>query len=445
MLGTSLPSIRSTLPGTLGARWVELLARTESPALTARRARREERSGTPQDPIVWREAVGANVVDADGNVFVDFTSGFGVAALGHRHPQIVEAIIEQSGLLLHALGDLQPSDVKIALLEKLAALGPWTETRTILGAHGADAIEAALKTAMLHTKKAGVLAFEGGYHGLSHGPLALCGYQAAFRTPFAAQLNPHVTFARYPDASTSIDDAMIEVRRALAACTTDVGAFVVEPMLGRGGVVLPPKGFLRAMREEATRVNALLIVDEIYTGFHRTGPRFLYETELQDAPPDLICIGKALGGGMPMSACLGDEKVMRAWGDPDGEAIHTATFFGHPLASAAAVAMLDLIASTDMQALVQTRGDQLEAGLRALVDSRIVIDVRGRGLALGLVLDTGARSLRWMRLLLERGYLVVPAGADARVLQIAPPLNIDPPLIDACLQALRDLLQQESQ
>ena len=389
--------------------------------------------------------MGANVVDADGNVFVDFTSGFGVAALGHRHPQIVEAIIEQSGLLLHALGDLQPSDVKIALLEKLAALGPWTETRAILGAHGADAIEAALKTAMLHTKKAGVLAFEGGYHGLSHGPLALCGYQAAFRTPFAAQLNPHVTFARYPDASTSIDDAMIEVRRALAACTTDVGAFVVEPMLGRGGVVLPPEGFLRALREEATRVNALLVVDEIYTGFHRTGPRFLYETELQDAPPDLICIGKALGGGMPMSACLGDEKVMRAWGDPDGEAIHTATFFGHPLASAAAVAMLDLVASTNMLALVQTRGDQLEAGLRALVDSRIVIDVRGRGLALGLVLDTGARSLRWMRLLLERGYLVVPAGADARVLQIAPPLNIDPPLIDAFLQALRDLLQQESQ
>jgi 4-aminobutyrate aminotransferase/(S)-3-amino-2-methylpropionate transaminase len=444
VLGASLPSIRSALPGALGARWVELLARTESPALTARRARRQERSGTPQDPIVWQKAVGANVVDVDGNVFVDFTSGFGVAALGHRHPQIVAAIVEQTESLLHALGDLQPSDVKIALLEKLATLGPWTESRVILGAHGADAIEAALKTAMLHNKRAGVLAFEGGYHGLSHGPLALCGYQPAFRAPFAAQLNPHVAFARYPDASTSIDEAMSEVRRAIAACSSEVGAIVVEPMLGRGGVVLPPQGFLRALRDEATRIGALLVVDEIYTGFHRAGPRFLFEEELEGAPPDLICIGKALGGGLPMSACLGDEKVMRAWGDPDGEAIHTATFFGHPLACASAIAMLDLIASTDMVALVRSRSEQLTEGLAALVDDRITKAVRGRGLALGLELDSGARTLRWMRLLLERGYLVVPAGADASVLQIAPPLNIDPPLIDAFLGALRTLLREET-
>ena len=444
VLGASLPSVRSALPGVLGARWVELLSRTESPALTARRARRQERSGTPQDPIVWHRALGANVVDVDGNVFVDFTSGFGVAALGHRHPHVVAAILEQSELLLHALGDLQPSDVKIALLEKLALLGPWPESRVILGAHGADAIEAALKTAMLHTKKPGVLAFQGGYHGLSHGPLALCGYQAAFRAPFAAQLNPHVSFARYPSPDVSLEDATTEVRRALGASSAEVGAVVVEPMLGRGGVVLPPPGFLRALRDEATRVGALLVVDEIYTGFHRAGPRLLSAAELSDAPPDLICIGKALGGGLPMSACLGDERVMRAWGDPDGEAIHTATFFGSPLACASAIAMLDLFASTDMEGLVAMRGALLESGLRSLIDGHIVRGVRGKGLALGLELDSGARTLRWMRLLLERGYLVVPAGADASVMQLAPPLNIEPALIEAFIEALRGLVREES-
>ena len=138
------------------------------------------------------------MVDADGNVLVDMTAGFGAASIGHSHPRVLDAVRAQSDRLLHALGDLHPADVKIALLGRLSALAPWPDARVILGATGADAVEAALKTAMLATGRPGVLAFVGGYHGLSHGPLAACGYNEAFRAPFEAQLNPHVQFAAFP-------------------------------------------------------------------------------------------------------------------------------------------------------------------------------------------------------------------------------------------------------
>jgi 4-aminobutyrate aminotransferase-like enzyme len=180
-LGDLLPAVSAPLPGALGTRLVEQLASSECPALTQRRARRSERSGAAQDPIVWAEARASNVVDADGNRFVDLSAGFGAAAIGHAHPRVVQAVQAQTARLMHALGDLQPSDVKVALLTRLAQLAPFDNARVMLGLSGADAVEAALKSALLFTKKPGVLAFLGGYHGLSHGPLAACGYRRFVR------------------------------------------------------------------------------------------------------------------------------------------------------------------------------------------------------------------------------------------------------------------------
>jgi 4-aminobutyrate aminotransferase/(S)-3-amino-2-methylpropionate transaminase len=358
----------------------------------------------------------------------------------------VEAIREQSGRLLHALGDVYPSDVKIELLERLAGFSGIADARVILGSHGADAIEAALKTAMLHTKRAGVLAFEGGYHGLSHGPLAICGYQPAFRAPFAAQLNPNVVFAPYPRALDHVGDAMAEVRRTYARARDagmEIGAVVIEPMLGRGGVIEPPSGFLAELADFTREVGALLVIDEIFTGLYRTGPRFL--TRHLGVEPDVLCLGKALGGGMPISACIAREEVMTSWGAPGGEAIHTATFFGHPLACAASLATLDEMEGLHLAPLVARAGRVLFEALRSVADRvPLVTDVRGRGLAIGVELTTGAQVLRVMRRLLERGYLVIPAAPDASVLQVAPPLVIEEELVLGFVDALELALADEA-
>ena len=412
---------------------MEILARTECPSLTARRARREEVSGAPQDPLVWTAARGANVADADGNVLVDMVAGFGAASIGHGHPAVVRALREQSERLVHGFGDVHPSDVKIELCERLAALAPFADARVMLGAHGADAVEAALKTALLATRRPGILAFEGGYHGLSHGPLAICGYSERMRAPFAAQLNPHVSFARY---GGSLDD----VRRWLAR--GDVGAVIVEPILGRGGVVVPPSGWLAELASITRAAGALLIVDEVMTGLGRTGA--MLASTHDGVVPDVLCLGKALGGGMPLSACLAPHEVMRAWGEPDQESIHTATFFGHPLACAAALAALDVIDEEALAERAIETGDALAAAIAAMAPRHACVRaVRGRGLLVGVELARPAAALRVGAALLERGFLTLPAGNDARVLSLTPPLSIARPLVDAFVASLDVVLATE--
>ena len=423
-LGRSLPRLRTAIPGPRASALVDALARAESPAFTTRRARRAESSGAPQDPIVWTEARGANVVDADGNVFVDLSGGFGVAAVGHRNPAVVAAVHQQADRLLHALGDLHPSDVKIRLLERLAALAPQAEARVILSLSGSDALTTALKSAALHTGRPGVLAFQGGYHGLDHGPLAACGYSEGFRAPFAAQLNPHVRFAPYGDLQ-AVDEALDD----------SIGAILVEPIQGRGGCRVPPAGFLGQLQERARRQGALLIVDEVMTGLWRCGVPFFSMSPHSGlaAPPDLICIGKALGGGLPVSACLGSLEVLQAWGDPGQVAIHTGTFFGHPLGAAAALASLEVLESERLG----ERALALEARLRERLPG---VTIRGRGLLLGVVPERPVLPL--VRRLLERGFLAIPAGMAAEVIQVLPPLTIDEALLDAFADALREELAQ---
>ena len=431
--------MRAPLPAPLGSRLVELLSQTECPALTTRRARRGERAGASHDPIVWTLARGANVVDADGNIYVDLSSGFGASAVGHRHPRVVEAIHRQADRLLHALGDLHPSDVKIELLERLAGLAPFPNARVILGLGGADAVEAALKTAMLATGRPGVIAFEGGYHGLAHGPLAACGYADAFRVPFREQLNPHVTFLPWPQRDASLSRALDAVDAAWPS--EPAGALLVEPLQGRGGVRPPPAGFLAGLAERCAARGTLLIADEIFTAHGRTGAR--WQSAADGVCADLICTGKALGGGLPVSACLGTAHAMEAWGDPAGAAIHTGTFFGNPLGCAAALATLEVI---DEQGLIE-RSRTVGESFRKMLDEAVgahplVRDVRGRGLSVGVELGSGARALGVVRLLLERGYIVLPAGCDAEVLQLVPPLDVDVRLLEAFTAALESALAE---
>jgi 4-aminobutyrate aminotransferase/(S)-3-amino-2-methylpropionate transaminase len=430
------PDVRAPLPGERGRALVDALAAAECPALTARRARRSEQSGAPHDPIVWARARGVNVWDADGNRYVDLSAGFGACAVGHGAPAVTRAVQGQAERLMHALGDLQPSDVKIELLTRLRALAPFAQARVMLGCSGADAVTSALKTAALHTGRPGVLAFAGGYHGLEYGPLAACGYSEAFRAPFAAQLNPYVAFAPYPGAGATADEALAAVELAWGA-RDDIGAVLVEPVLGRGGVVVPPSGFLAQLGALCERRGALLIADEVLTGLGRTGT--LLRSVQQGVQPDLICLGKALGGGLPVSACIGRGDVMAAWGDPSREALHTGTFFGHPLGCAAALAALDLVQAQQLCERAARVGEWLVAELRARIGSRMT-DVRGAGLLVGVELPASGQALAVVRALLERGYIVVPAGADARVLSLTPPLVIEQARLERFVEALVEVL-----
>ncbi|MFK7986557.1 MAG: aspartate aminotransferase family protein [Sandaracinaceae bacterium] len=429
-----LPEIRTAVPGPRSVEGAERLARTECPSLTTRRARRAERTGSPFDPITWAAATGVHVEDVDGNLYVDMIGAFSVAAAGHSHPEVVAAVQAQAARLCHALGDVHPSAPKLALLERLAAYSPYDDARIILGLNGADALAAALKTAVLRTGRPGVLAFEGGYHGLMYGPLALCGFAPPFREPFADQLNPHARFAPYPRSQDGLDACLHAVDQAL---TDDIGAVVVEPALGRGGCVFPPDAFLPALAELCRARGALLVLDEIFTGFGRTGARWAHG----DIEPDLICVGKALGGGLPISACIGPEAVMSAWGDPAGAPIHAATFAGNPLACAAALASLTVLERDGLAARAAEVGETWLGELRrALLPAAPVVDVRGRGLMIGVELDDGDHTLRVVQRLLERGWLTLPAGPRAEVLQLTPPLIIEPALLQAFTATLLDVL-----
>jgi len=437
LLGSLPPRISGSVPGRVAHTWIDQLARAECPALTLRRARRQELSGASHDPVVWARAAGANVQDVDGNIYVDLSAGFGAASVGHAHPRVVGAVQEQSARLMHALGDLQPADVKIGLLSRLCALVS-EPVRAILGLSGSDAVEAALKTAMLHTGRSGILAFEGGYHGLMYGPLAACGFSSAFRGPFAAQLNPHVVFAPYPKTTEQLSASLRAAADALAG--DRIGAVLVEPILGRGGVYVPPREFLPELQALCRKRGALLVVDEVMTGFGRTGRMFGFEHDMET--PDLLCLGKALGGGMPVSACLGRNEVMAAWAEASGTgpALHTGTFFGHPVSAAAALATLEVLHNERLAERARALGAQLFDALSRLRERPGVRAIRGRGLLIGIELDSPERSLACMRALLERGYITVPAGADARVISLTPPLCISSDQLAGFVSALIESL-----
>lgn len=433
--GWALPELLTTPPGPRGISLVDLLARHECPAITARRARQGEARGLGSDPITWVRAAGANVWDADGNRFVDLTAGFGVASIGHTHPAVVAAIRAQAETLLHGMGDVFPNDRRIELMAKLARRATFADStalsQCILASSGAEAVEVALKTATLASGRPGVLAFWGSYHGLSYGALSATAYRAEFRAPFAGQLGQHVRHLPY-----GCDPDLVE--RFVSGHATGgetIGTVLVEPIQGRGGEVVPPPGWLPALGEVCRRRELILVFDEVFTGLGRTGDWWAADHE--GVSPDVMAVGKSLAGGMPIGAALARPEVMEAWGMSRGEAIHTATFLGNPVVASAALATLDVMEAMDLPA----RARAFEAAARAYFEPREVV-VRGRGGMLGLELGSATRAAQVMGAALKRGYLTLPSGVDGDVLSLTPPLMLSEAQLQAAFSAIAAAMEE---
>lgn len=418
--------------------------------------RRLERCESPNvtfigddSPIFWQEALGANVLDVDGNLYIDLTGAFGVAAAGHRNARVADAIRLQLDRLLHGMGDVHPPEIKVRLLERLAEVAPGDLGHAILTTSGAEAVEAALKTARLATDRPGVLCFTGAYHGLTYGALAVTDGQR-FRAPFRDQFGIPVARASYPRPEADPDGvlALAAVRERLDAPEGDrIGAVIIEPIQVRGGVIVPPSGFLSNLHAECRRRGRLLILDEVYTGFGRTGRWFASEHDA--VVPDLLCVGKALTGGLPFSACLGRPEVMAAWPPSRGEAMHTSTFLGHPLGCAAALAQMDEIRERDLLNRAATLGARTLDRLAAFVDRYPAAGAaRGRGLLAGLqvVRPSAANepdpeaARRVVIAALRAGVLLLAGGTDGSVLTLSPPLTIEERQLDHALDVVEDCL-----
>jgi 4-aminobutyrate aminotransferase-like enzyme len=436
-----LPEIITTIPGPRSRTLAEKLSRFEA---------REVTWLAEDFPVFWERGDGVNVWDVDGNRFLDFTSAFAVTGLGHGAAPIRAALEDQARTLLHAMGDVHPAAVKAELCEQLSrisferwGMGPG---KTILCNLGSEAVEVALKTALLHSGRPGVISFEGGYHGLGLGALEVIGIPA-FREPFQSQLArfavrlpyPHCfrcPFGRtegfrlegnpFPNCSTS---CLEELQRQIVTTLRqrEIGGILVEPIQGRAGEVVPPRDFLRMLRHICDDEKVLLILDEIYTGFNRTGR--LFACEHFGIKPDIICLGKALSGGFPISACVGRADIMDAWPQSRGEALHTSTTLGNPLGCAMALASIAEHLKDETQHLARRAGRMLRQALRSL-DSPWIGNVRGMGAMWGLELvkpdgsPHSALAAAVMRRGLQDGLILLGGGASGGVLSFAPPFQI---------------------
>lgn len=430
------PEIRVSPPGPMSKSANARLEKVECPSFARRRDARAAAGGVDMAPIVLASGRGSNVYDVDGNRYVDLVAGFGSLLVGHGATSLARAMEAQSDRMVQALGDVYAADAKIALLERLALLHPGLSPQVILGQTGSDAVTAAIKTAALATGRPGLLAFEGAYHGLGYAPLAACGYRESYREPFAAQLNPRVAFAPYPRRAEDLERCLSAAEAVLSAGAT--GAILVEPILGRGGCVVPPDGFLTGLAEIAHRHGALLVADEIWTGLGRSGS--MLRTTAFDVAVDVICLGKGLGGGLPLSACIAPEAIMHAWAR-EPEVVHTSTHSGAPLACATAVATLDTIRFRQLVVRSRELGARVIPGLTsALEGTPGFVEVRGAGLMIGIELASGELGIRALRGLLSAGYLVLSGGPRGETLTLTPPLNIPEELLLGVGPVLRAIL-----
>ena len=407
-----LPEIVTQVPGEKSLEWGRRLGEVE--------CRNTTYLGDDW-PVFWERAEGVNVWDVDGNRFLDMTSGFGVAGLGYGFTG--GALREQSESLMHAMGDVHPARVKVELCEALSEMtfGKWEgkKGKCLFGNSGFEAVEAALKTAVLSTGRSGILSFEGGYHGLGYGALLGQGI-AWFREPFEGQMAKVTERLRFPREGEDLDDFKNELAKVDGR---GIGAVLVEPIQGRGGIVVPPDGFLQVLREWCDEQGALLILDEIYTGFWRTGKMFACEWE--GVVPDLICLGKALSGGFPISVCIGKAAAMDAWPLSDGEALHTSTFLGNPMGCAMALEAIRRYREPATADLVETAAGVMREALRELTDLDFLKQIRGRGLMMGVETDSGERVLAAVKQMLREGVLALPDGPEGDVLALTPPFSIN--------------------
>jgi 4-aminobutyrate aminotransferase-like enzyme len=407
-------------------------------------------------PIVWKRAKGVHVWDVAGKKYLDLTAAFGVAAAGHANAKVVRAGQKQMATLLHAMGDVHPHELKARLARELSRLTfeRWANQnrkseignrkwgKVIFSNSGFEAVESALKTALLATGRRGIIAFAGAYHGLGYGALNAT-HRDHFRGPFRSQLREFGHFVPFP-AAAGVAQTEKSLRQIFRR--EKIGAILVEPVQARGGINLPPPDFLPLLRRLCDEHGALLVLDEIYTGFGRTGKWFA--SEHSGVIPDLICLGKALTGGFPLSACVGRADIMdAAWPASNGEAIHTSTFLGHPVGCAMALAQIREIHRLKLVKRSRELGGFLLQKLSRLrPPPAIRISARGLGLMAGVELNlpdgrpATAASLRAVKELLHRGYIFLPEGEPANVISFTPPLTIARNQLSAAVVELENVL-----
>ena len=369
-------------------------------------------------------AEGSWIYTTDGRRYLDLIAGIGVSALGHGNPAVLAAIAEQSRRHLHVMvyGEYV-IEAQARLAARLSELLPPGLERIYFTNSGAEAIEGALKTARKHTGRASFVAFDGAYHGDTLGALALMG-NANFRAPFEPLPGP-VRHLPYDDAS------------ALDAIDDSVAAVVVEPVQAEGGVRIPSRGFIRALRARCSRVGAVLIFDEVLTGFGRTGR--LFGLEHFGVVPDIVVLAKALGGGLPLGAFCGPDELIGklARNPPLG---HITTFGGHPLSCAAGLASLEVIVKERLWEAAERTGARLRATLDGFAGDEIVA-VRGLGALIGIEFADAAFAHRFVAQTIARGAIVNWTLNADRVVRLAPPLTINDNEMSFGLSAMRDALE----
>jgi predicted acetylornithine/succinylornithine family transaminase len=372
-------------------------------------------------PIALVGGEGARVVDADGNRYIDFVSGIAVSALGHNHPQLVAALREQAGKILHTSNTVW-NEQAVKLAEKLVASS--FADRVYFSNSGAEAIEAMIKLARkyFHDKNEGryeIVAFDKSFHGRTLGALSVTG-QEKYRVGFEPLL-PGVKLVPYGDLA-ALEQAMTE----------RTAAVLLEPIQGEGGMRVPPAGFLKAVRELTTRHGCLMLLDEVQSGVGRCGTMWAYEQE--GVVPDAMAIAKGIGGGLPLGAMLTTEAIGAAL--PFGS--HGSTYGGNPMACAAGNVVMDVVSDPAFLAHVRHLGEHLQGRLQQIARNhrKVAVDVRGRGLWFGLELNVDLAKLP--RQALTRGLMLNVIGG--KIVRIAPPLVIDQATLDEGLDLLDGLL-----
>jgi 4-aminobutyrate aminotransferase/(S)-3-amino-2-methylpropionate transaminase len=428
--------LRTAVPG---PRSQELLARKERVIANAK---------TIALPIVAHEGSGATLTDIDGNVFIDFTGGVGCLNVGHSHPHVVEAAVEQLTRFAHTDFTVVPYEPYVALAERLVALAPFRRpAKAAFFNAGTEAVENAIKFARLYTGRPAVVAFEGAFHGrtllaltltskpypykLGMGPLA----PEVYRVPFPQDY-------RGPDTDTALD--ALRNLFVTHVASEQVAAIVVEPVQGEGGFLPAPRAFLQGLRTICDDLGICLVVDEVQTGFARTGK--LFAIEHYGIEPDLITLAKSIAGGLPLSGVLGKAEIL----DAAHDGAVGGTFVGNPVAQAAALAVLDVIEEEGLVERANVIGELIRARMLQWQERFAAIgDVRGVGamLALELVADratkepAAALAVRVIEAALERGLLLLKAGVHGNCIRVLCPLVISDGELDEALGVWEEALE----
>lgn len=368
-------------------------------------------------------AEGMYITDQDGRQYLDFLGGYGVFSLGHRHPDVLKAVVDQlQKQPLSSKTFFNP--VQGALARRLAEVAPEGLQYTFFSNSGTEAVEAALKMARAATGRTGFVSTEGGYHGKTLGALSVTGREK-YRKPYQP-LVPGASFVPYGDLAA-----------AEAAINETTAAIIVETVQGEGGVHVAPPGYLAGLRAACDRAGALLIADEVQTGLGRTGKWFGCDHE--QVRPDLMTLAKALGGGvMPIGATMGTAAV---WNKvfADNPLTHTSTFGGNPLACAAGLAVLDIMERDNLVERVATQGDRLQAVLKeAFEDQPLVAEVRGQGLLIGVEFAEDEVGELVIAQMMKRGVIAAYTLNNPRVIRMEPPFLVTDEQIDHAVNCLKE-------